>query len=348
MTKKGRQSGSFGSKAKRAAFMSEWQSLVAENRSTTSSNVGWSERQTQSTIHKERPKLRVTHLQNMLQERLHHDRMQDRAHRQQQRRRGATAGSVNATDVVVEKDRTSTKQQQRCIIYDNEHDDYRETGLVLLCVQALAPRLQEYITEMGHEAVHHCLSLLPGETLTALSVELSTKNLWHKDEVFKVVCEHAQITRLSLSCANNMSDTALCRVLTQKSGVRRHVPDSWEDCETNSFFEDDITYCRWQRLELKDLHTNSTKVLEALLKCSGSLTHLSLENSLDYESGPEFVKQLASTSACLKVLEVSLCPWFTPRLVQDVLRIFKDRKVTPPAGLLQVSTTVATTVMDIQ
>jgi hypothetical protein len=293
MGKKGRQSAGFGSKAKRAAFAMEWQSLASE---VTLSRGANRQKQSQKTATaKERPKLRLNHLQNMLQERLHHDRLEDAAQRHHKR----NPPPKSSTPLL-------------------SHDDaYRETGLVLLCVKALAPVLQDYIAAMGKDSTHYYLSLLPGKTLTALSVELSTRGLWKTDDMVYVVSHHAHLSRLVI-CGNNpanstITSTGVSNVLLLQP-TRKHVPESWED-DNDECIEEEVLMRRLQRLDLRNMPSlPSETVLAALLQ--SSVTHLSLCGSLDYQSGLDFLEIFKSHH--LKVLDVTNCVWMTPGLVLRV------------------------------
>ena len=292
MGKKGRQSAGFGSKAKRAAFTMEWQSLALEV--TSSRGAISQQKESKSAIAKDRPKLRLNHLHNMLQERLLHDRLEDAAHRQRHHKRNAPP-----------------KSNTPFLCHD---DSYGETGLALLCVKALAPVLQDYVNAMGTERTHYYLSLLPGKTLTALSVELSTRGLWKSDDMLYVVSHHAHMERLVI-CANDPANSTITTTGINNALIlqseRKHVPESWED---DDGCIEEVPMRRLQRLDLRDMpHVPSETVL-ALLQ--SSVTHMSLCGSLDYQSGPDFLEHFKSHH--LKVLDVTNCSWMTAGLVRRV------------------------------
>jgi hypothetical protein len=311
--KKGRQSNGFGSKARRAAFCTEWQSLASEvplSRGTKKQS-----QTAQVLVAKERPKLRLNHLEHMLQERLHHDRIEDSAQRQHNHHKSKMR--------MQSKDASSP-----CLIYDDDDNDddncYRETGLVLACVKALAPVLQDYIRSMGKERIHYYLSLLPGKTLTALSVELSKRDLWKSDDMIDVVISHiAHISRLAIWLPPNDSkisniDKALLQQQQQQQQQpkRRLVPESWED-DDDACLVDDVSIRRFTRLELRNIPSLKSTTLLCLL-ASSFTTHLSISGSMDWIEGPEFLDNLSNNitiTTNLKVLDLTKCAWMTPTLL---------------------------------
>jgi len=317
--KKGRQCGGFPSKAMRAVFSTEWQSLASQvelsKRRHTHHVMSGSSVKQQS---QERPKFRLTHLQNVLQERLQHDRLEERARRQSQR----------MTDAARKQD-SVTLTPPPFNTYDEHDDDYREGGLALLCIKALAPVLQEYIDSMGRDGVHYMLSLLPGKTLTALSVELSLRNLWTSKDALYVVTHHAHISRLAIyvkgsnnSSNNNITEEDLeeALVMSQSSSImnqqQRVIPESWED-EVSQEEEDECKTLRLlQRLELRNFPQLSTETTLSLI--SSHTTHLSLYGSLNPTSGPQVLEKLASSENCFQLLDVSNCDWVSFELLRLV------------------------------
>jgi hypothetical protein len=292
--KKGRQSDGFGSKARRAAFNIEWQSMASE----VPLSRGKMDNKQAVQVAKERPKLRLNHLHHILQERLHHDRIEDAAQRQR-------------------KPKVDSKKSppSPCFIYDNDDDDddaYRETGLALLCVMALAPVLQDYISSIGKERTHYYLSLLPAKTLTALSVELSLRRLWKSEDMVYVVCHHAHITRLAiwLPPPHHSKIPTIDKMLLLQP-EQRLVPECWEDYD-DACLVDNGFIRRLARLELRNVPALKS---ETVLSLQSSVTsHLSLSGSMDWIEGPNFLENLSSATN-LKVLDLSECLWMTRRLL---------------------------------
>ena len=312
--KKGRQCGGFPSKAMRAAYYTEWQALASEvdlrGRSTKKQSLV----KTQQS--QERPKFRINYLQNVLQERLHHDRLEDRARRQSQTR---TSRMENTA-----KQRPNTKQPTPFNTYDEHDDDFREDGLVLLCVKALAPVLQHYIDSMGRDDVHSMLSLLPGKTLTALSVELSLQGLWTSKDILYAVAHHSHLTRLAICLSNNscithtdLEEALLLQTSSFPYPPRRVVPDSWEDEAMFEEAQEANTVWRLQRVELRNMPQISAETVLSLI--TSHTTHVSLIGSLNPTSGLQVVLEcLALDDHCLQLLDVSNCDWVTSELLRLV------------------------------
>jgi hypothetical protein len=318
---KGKQAGNFSSKSMRAAFCTELQALANEVEIRSSRSAGRRKKQQSSPpINKERPKFRLTHLQNVLQDRLHEDRVEDRIRRQSRNR------NVSLANQKIDSKTTSAIHTQ-LNTYDGDDDDYREKGLTLLCVKALAPALNEYIMSLGRKKTHSLLSLLPGDTLTSLAIELSTRKLWTNKDVLYVVTHHAHISRLVIclsdSDTKNFTSEDLEEALVlQPSSTWRHrkVPDSWED---DGVWEEEeqltgivIRNLNLQRIELRNIPQLSAKAALSLI--SSSTTHCSLFNTLNPTSGPELVEELIQNQYIFEELVFSHCKWLTNQMLQKL------------------------------
>jgi hypothetical protein len=317
---KGKQAGNFPSKSMRAAFCTEWQAIANEVDLRSSRSAGWRmKQQSPPPFNKERPKFRLTHLQNVLQDRLHEDRVEDRIRRQQRNRNVSLANQKMDSKTSVVHTQLNT--------YDGDDDDYREKGLTLLCVKALAPALNEYIMSLGRKKTHSLLSLLPGDTLTCLTIELSTRKLWTNKDVLYVVTHHTHISRLVIclsdSDTKNFTSEDLEEALVlQPSSTWRHrkVPDSWED---DRVWEEEeqltgivIRNFNLQRVELRNIPQLSAKAALSLI--SSSTTHCSLFNTLNPTSGPELVEELIQNQYIFEELVFSRCKWLTNQMLQKL------------------------------
>jgi hypothetical protein len=317
---KGKQAGNFPSKSMRAAFCTEWQAIANEVDLRSSRSAGWRmKQQSPPPFNKERPKFRLTHLQNVLQDRLHEDRVEDRIRRQQRNRNVSLANQKMDSKTSVVHTQLNT--------YDGDDDDYREKGLTLLCVKALAPALNEYIMSLGRKKTHSLLSLLPGDTLTCLAIELSTRKLWTNKDVLYVVTHHTHISRLVIclsdSDTKNFTSEDLEEALVlQPSSTWRHrkVPDSWED---DGVWEEEeqltgivIRNFNLQRIELRNIPQLSAKAVLSLI--SSSTTHCSLFNTLNPTSGPELVEELIQNQYIFEELVFSHCKWLTNQMLQKL------------------------------
>lgn len=303
--KKGRQCGGFPSKAMRAAYFNEQVERCKWHQHPNSV--------VKAKHSQERPRFRLNHVKNVLQERLQHDRLEDRARRQSQRTR--------IHDTPVKK-----KEAIPFNTYDKHDDDHRERGLAMLCVKALAPVLQHYIDSMGREEVHGMLSLLPGKTLTALSVELSLHGLWTNRDVLYVVARHSHLTRLAI-CLPNTNASSITRedledalLLNASSSflrpIRRIVPESWEDEAMLEEARETNTVWRLQRVELRNMPQLSAEIVLSLI--TSHTTQVSLVSSLNPTSGSQVLECIALGDYCLQLLDVSFCNWVTSELLNLV------------------------------
>lgn len=324
--KKGRQAGGFPRKSMRAVFRAEWQALVNEVEEEGSRSAGKGMEQPQPSpppLNKERPKFRLTHLQNVLQDRLYQDRVEDRASRQQRNRNVSPANQRMDCKMSVMSTPFNT--------YDGDDDDYRENGLTLLCVKALAPALNEYIKSLGRKKTHSLLSLLPGDALTSLAVELSTHNLWTNKDILYVVTHHAHISRLTIcfseSNTKNFSSEDLEEALVlQPSSARRQreVPDSWEDEGVWEEEDQGIVVRNLQRIELRNIPQLSAKAALSLM--SSFTSHCSLSKTLNSTSGPELVEGLVQNEYCFQELSFSHCKWMTNQMLRKLDQAAADFK----------------------
>lgn len=305
----------------KAQFRSEWQGRASEDMMERRKHRPKPER-----APRERPKLRLGSLQNMLQERQHDDQIEHTAIRQK-----------NSSSAANKHRRVTTPGW---LVYYHDDDfgkDYRYGNtLQSLCLKVLAPALPKYVEALGNETMHHYLSLLPGPALTALSVQVSNTIGMSNSLVGLLNQTHA--TRLSIVAPRNDEETDCCWKALTKEGLEslmpiwgqapHVVPDNWEDeCSDN---DDD---CHWQwkgcrrleRLELGNMPHLSAEYLEKLLETCSSLSHLGLSGSCAYESGPEVLFRLPEWLPQLQFLDISGNPWVTENLLRKVFDEYNHR-----------------------
>ena len=363
---KGRQAGGFGSKAMRAQFRSEWQGRFHEERQATVHRRNIRQRQgslsssSSSLYHTtSRPKIRLNSLRHMIQERSFEDRIEHRAARQ--RRMTGNATTTRQGSRIVSRPREAAGW---ILSYPStQYERQRRQGCVPcslqnLCLQQLALHLNDYLIGMGNDALHQCLSLLPGPTLTELSL-LVSQTLGMTDSLVRLFClptEQLCLVAPSLeedSSWNALTDDGLLSLIPKATDtannywvVHDDVPDSWEDAVQEDDADEDesnptplrYSAIRWTRLELGNLPRLSADTLQQLLqKCASTLTHLGLVACLDSESGPEVLWNLSNWAPHLQVLDVSHSTWVTEGLLRELYRSYSQAAATNTNGIRRQS-----------
>lgn len=335
---KGRQSGGFGSKALRAAHHTEWQaraheelSSLRQSRKARSKNAA-----TTSSLSSTRPTLKrqLSQLRGLLQERQWHDRQEERVVVPSALQSKSTVRRTKPGKIVYFRDDLYRRDGSYC--------NNRVPLLSSLCLQVLAPVLREYQSALGSEGLHHALSLLPPETLTALSVLVSSSTEAFDLTLARAVIHHPHVSRVSLwgPCDTSggeesenevWTDEKLVSLLPSQHESWRHyrVPDSWEDY-TEDAYEFSLssssamrTCLPYERLELCNLRSLSSDAVSAFLQKCPRLTHLSLCGSIKYNEGPFLLLQLPKILPHLSMLDLSHCSWVTEGLLRRVLRLYK-------------------------
>lgn len=321
---KGRQCGGFPTKAMRAAFTTEWHTAansVELNRGRRNNNANKN-----STSSLTRPKFRLSHLQNLVKDRIYEDRLVEQRVRRalQQQAHDSTTANVNTTTTLQQNTNRNT------LMYDSQYDDYREDGLTLLCIKALAPVLSDYIISLGRDKLHYLLSFLPGKTITALSVELSAKGLWNKDVLY-VIAQQPHLSRLVVSLSPNdavteedLEEALVFQPESSLTNPYRVVPESWEDeciadmplpgMDKGDVHQSNNTIRHLQRVDLRNMACMSSETLVSII--TSQTTHVSLDNVLNSTSGPQFIDKVVNGDFQFHVLDVSNCAtWMTAELL---------------------------------
>lgn len=346
---KGRQSGGFGSKSQRAAHNSEWREQVHQV-------VGWTKQKSNSSSAPsslnavepaQRPRLtRLGQLRGILRER----RLEE-SHELLERRRRAGFVPARARNEVP----TSTPQveahppgwilhygkQKLCESASILHSQVE--SLESKCLKVLSQYISEYLEAMGREELHATLSLLPPETLAALS-EVISRGKGVSDDLAYVVGKHAHVNELCFKSTTNLGDG---NMLTDK-GLIELVPrlpatiergddyeETWEeaygdesDGEDNfkkrqglvvDSLQLDGVNVALKRLELVDcLYISADAVLALLEKCA-CITHLSLAGSIQVvEDGVQVLLALPELLPTLQVLDVTRCGWMSASALRQL------------------------------
>ena len=317
---KGHQCGSFGRKSQGAAFRHEFQEQVSQVRLNRPKPVT-----TKSSLTpKERPRLAsLGQLKGLIQERQSYEQFE----MMQERRRNGFV--PNARLPQLQSDPIETHPPGWMLHY-GEPDDPIDPTVELLqksCRKMLAKHLQDYLEAMGPQDLHGALSLLPSETLSALSVEISKRG-GMTNELAHVLGCHAHVERLSFHAALHIDET-----LTDE-GIEALVPympeqdthDSWEEMETSiDLLQLQGVSVRLKRLELIHCHLLTFGALERLLTKCSCITHLSLAGSLNAEDGPQVLLHLPQWLPGLQVLDLSQCSWVTAELLYVYSNHYENR-----------------------
>jgi len=357
---KGRQSSGFGTKSQRAAHTLEWQEQAHQA-------VRWHSRQNSNNINSstnnapalpsQRPRLtRLGLLKGILRERL----SQESYELLERRRRLGFVPNRAA------KDPTSTpilKAEAHppgwMLDYEADNDDKSGTveistptgslveSLQSKCLKLLSRYILEYLDAMGKEELHSALSLLPPDTLTALSISIS-KGIGMSDELVVVMGKHAHVEQLCIRSATSidrmLTDQGILelvpRLPSKYGGENEDYQETWEDWEEayNDESDEDNAFQKrhglvvdplqldgvnvgLKRLELIDcLYISADAVLALLEKCA-CIAHLSLAGSIQVvEDGVEIIKALPELLPALQALDVTRCGWMD----KSMLRQLKD------------------------
>lgn len=242
----------------------------------------------------------------------------------QQQAHDSTTANVNTTTTLQQNTNRNT------LMYDSQYDDYREDGLTLLCIKALAPVLSDYIISLGRDKLHYLLSFLPGKTITALSVELSAKGLWNKDVLY-VIAQQPHLSRLVVSLSPNdavteedLEEALVFQPESSLTNPYRVVPESWEDeciadmplpgMDEGDVHQSNNTIRHLQRVDLRNMACMSSETLVSII--TSQTTHVSLDNVLNSTSGPQFIDKVVNGDFQFHVLDVSNCAtWMTAELL---------------------------------
>jgi hypothetical protein len=343
---KGRQSGGFSSKSLRAAYSHEIQQQVYEPRPSqpTTKQSSTSERPSSTS---ERPRLtRLSQLKGILRER----QSQEEYEILQRRQRQGFVPRRPEPSKSKEEENPAVSNPPGFILYydDNQCNDLKKAilpsnktammeSLQSRCVKVLGQYLPAYLEALGGNDLHAALSLLPSETLAALTVLISS-TVGMTNELATVLGKHAHAERLSLHSALPTTDDEDATCLTDECiwSLVPHLPsdamtpthESWEDLLDTAFALDILHMegcsIRLKRLELVNCSSVSREPVLALFsKCAG-ITHLSLAGSLSLEDGPTVMMRLPDLLPALQVLDVSTCAWATFSLLQSFRRVYDD------------------------
>eukprot|EP00550_Attheya_septentrionalis_P004553 CAMPEP_0198287616 /NCGR_PEP_ID=MMETSP1449-20131203/6364_1 /TAXON_ID=420275 /ORGANISM="Attheya septentrionalis, Strain CCMP2084" /LENGTH=443 /DNA_ID=CAMNT_0043985587 /DNA_START=82 /DNA_END=1413 /DNA_ORIENTATION=- len=220
--KKGKQCGSFGSKAMRAAHLWEVEERVSEARTrsrNTKSERTPNEKRVKSTVN-------LNLLRGMLNERRIEDRMEDRQQRLQ-RTHVRVTGSCSSSPAASFLRRRQALNRELCVEPAPRHetgwmiqteqrstDDGRSQlvpSLQTLCIKTLGPVLHEYLNGFGKNVLHGILGSLPAPILASLSVACSaTPTVPMTNDLATVLAQHNHVEQLCLRATppashNNMN-----------------------------------------------------------------------------------------------------------------------------------------------
>mmetsp|Transcript_11840 Transcript_11840/g.18175 ORF Transcript_11840/g.18175 Transcript_11840/m.18175 type:complete len:355 (-) Transcript_11840:73-1137(-) len=320
---KGHQSGGFARKSLRVQHQREWQERVFEDENDRRRRRRHNKTKERENYPKERPKLRLTSLLHMLQERQYYDQAEERGHRQK--------NSVRERSIL---------SPPGSMVYHKDDDYGRDVrlgskSLQELCLRTLAKSLPIYLAELGEDTLYHYLSLLTGPAITALSVYIS-ESIGMNDSLIPLF-NQSHVTRLSIYGPKNDDETdshwkaltmdglvSLIPTCGQHFPSAHPVPDSWEDAS------EDFDRFHWQgcrkleRIELGNMTHLQCETFEKLFSYSSMTTHLSLTHCCTFESGPEVLWRLHEWLPRILFLDLSGNAWITEELIRALFREYKE------------------------
>ena len=313
---KGRQAGAFASKSMRAQFQQEWTGSFNEETARRRKQQKKQAAQKRNTT-KERPKILLNPLRNLLESRQFDDRVEHTSIRQKHHSSKKRVLSLPGSALFFRDESFACDFKERKI-----------PTLQLLSLKTLAHVLSEYLDQLGLDELHQYLSFLDGPALSALSV-LVSESVGMSNSFLYVIGSHSHLTRLSIKPPPNDDETdgnwkALTseglRALVPSWGHQTHIPDNWEE---DSQEELEWKGCiRLQRLELISSPHLSAEVLCELLDVCRGISHLSLSGSLEFSSGPEIVWKLPNLLPNLQYIDLSGNAWVTENLIRNLLEKF--------------------------
>lgn len=322
--KKGKQHGEFGSKAMRAAHMSQIESYVQDARqqlrecSNRTRQNPEADNNSNSLVVKRR--IHVGVLRGLLMERLIEDRGRDamfrRAISSSSRPREPTSIQMTRKDSSNIISRTGwlmTYNYKEALAGIEPRDTTEKVpSLQELCVHVLARNLKAYIHACGKEYMRDCLSGLPAPLITKLSIESSKIN----DDVAYVLGSHSHLICLVLNATSfnssyydedyvsssndSLSIYGLQQLIpcTEKDVVPFYSNETdWEslseDVENLDTKSDTLQLKSYptnlERLELHNFHTDSISEFLHVIKKLKHLSHLSISNCFDSITGPQLL-----------------------------------------------------------
>ena len=297
---------------------------------------------------RQRPRLRLGlgHLNNLLKER----RSQENYEWLQRRRHAGYLPQQHQVQLTNEKNRilytplgthTLSPTEYQSLLLEESNEP---KSLQNLCLNVLGEYLVEYMHAMGVDGLHGALSLLPSESLAALSIVVS-KSTGVGNSLAHVLGSHSHVEALCFRASNDditsheerFNDEGLLKLIPpipDSSDSRREI--SWEDLDDEHDAKlQDLEYMgytfRLKRLELVDCTLLTTNgVLLFLEKCP-FLKHLSLAGSLNRDdTASTVIECLPRLLPGLQVLDITRCSWVTPLLVKELQMQYRSLDQTPP------------------
>jgi hypothetical protein len=359
---KGRQSGGFGSKSHRAAHNFEWRdqadqevgfNLASRQKTAASSNTAASQ---------SRPRLtRLGQLKGILRER----HFQESHELLERRRRLGFVPDRTRNETPTPTPKVEAHPPGWILHYGKKKPGeileatakhisaVRIESLESKCLKVLSLYILEYLEAMGIEELHAALSMLPPETLSALSEAIS-KGKGMSDDLAYVVGKHAHVNELCFKSTTSIGDG---NILTDK-GIIELVPrlpttsergddyeETWEDWEEayKDESDDEEEFQKRQglvvdplhlegvnvalsRLELVDCLYISADALLALLEKCACITHLSLAGSIQVvEDGRRLLLALPELLPALQVLDVTRCCWMSASVLKQMQCTYMEK-----------------------
>jgi hypothetical protein len=295
---------------------------------------------------RQRPRLNLGlgQLRNLLRERRSHE---DYEWMQQRRRAGFVLNQNQGSLTQVKGQKEIPSKPLGSLLFSpSEYKSYFEgsptASLQNKSLQVLGEYLTEYLQAMGVEELHAALSLLPAETLAALSVVVS-KATGVGNQLAYVLGGHPHVEALCFRASKGSStdqdcsldDEGLFDLIPKRIDSPTEINASWEDIDEEDYEGlmntlEGSTF-RLKRLELVDCPLLSATGILALLENCPFITHLSFAGCLNrQEGGIQVIQCLPKLLPALQVLDITRCSWVTSLLVKNLTQFYESRQQLPP------------------
>ncbi|CAJ1970282.1 unnamed protein product [Cylindrotheca closterium] len=214
------------------------------------------------------------------------------------------------------------------------------SSLEIMTLKVLGEYLVDYLNAMGIEQLHGALSLLPSETLAALSVLISY-NTGVDNNLAYVLGNHSHVTCLSLRATkidDSFNDDGLLSLLPEVEDSSSELQSSWEDLDGNDDGETmmaniqfDGSTSRLQRLELVECPSITVDGLLAFLEKQPFIKRLSIAGCFNREDkGEKLLQRLPQLLPSLESLDLRRCSWVCQSSIHTLANTYERNQNGSP------------------
>lgn len=230
------------------------------------------------------------------------------------------------------------------IFSSSERKGFFETSTVsslqTTCLKVLGKYLVDYLDAMGVQQLHSALSLLPSETLAALSM-LTSYSTGVDNNLAHVLGAHSHVTCLSLRATNiddSFVDDGLLSLLPEFEKSSSDLQSSWEDLADDDVFEDIMSQDEFDgaascllRLELVECPSITVDGLLAFLEKQPFIKRLSIAGCFNREDGGEkLLQRLPQLLPSLESLDLRRCSWVSKSSIDSLAKAYEQNQNGSP------------------